>query len=81
VVTKHLNEGLSSVPIDFTCLCDVVTHLGQMLLIKINKIIERSFTNVEGAQRGEEIIADEKAEKHKVINDTLYIKSHSHLSR
>jgi hypothetical protein len=52
-----------------------------MLLIKVNKIIQRTLTNVESTQRREEIIADEKAEKHKVINDTLYIESHSHLSR
>ena len=37
VLAKHLDERLCLVPVDGPCMCDVVTHLWQELLVKVNK--------------------------------------------
>ena len=48
VITEHLNEGFSTIPIDLACMCDVVFHFGKLLLVEVDQTIERAFTDVKG---------------------------------
>ena len=60
-------------------LSDVVLHLWESFLIVLNKFVKSSFPNIERVEVGQKVIADEEAEKHKVIDDTLQVKLYLHL--
>ena len=77
--TKHLDEGLSSVPVDLPGLCDIVGHLWQLSLVQIDGTIEGPLTDVQGREGGQEVITNEETEEDKVINDTLKVETHAHL--
>jgi hypothetical protein len=79
MVAQHSHEWLRTVPVYLSRLCDVVLHLRKMTLVQIDKGVEGAFADVEGAQTWQEVIADEKAEEHKVVYNTLEVEAHLHL--
>ena len=79
MLSQKFDEWLSSVPEYLTVFCDVVSHLRETLLIKVYKVVERAFTDIQSTQRRQEIVTNEEAEEDEIINNPLNIKAHFHL--
>jgi hypothetical protein len=78
---QHLYRGLSMVPVDLASLSDLVGHRGEDLLVEVDERVQGALQDVQGRERGQEVVTDEKAEEHEVFCHTLQVKAHTHLGR
>jgi len=78
MLTKKFDEWLRPIPMNLALICDVVSHLRQNFLVKVNEVIKRPFANIKSTQGGQEVISNEKAEENKVIDNALKIEWNFH---
>lgn len=57
---------------------NVVCHLRQTFLVEVNEFVKGAFSYVERTQSWNEIVAQEEAEEHKVINDPFQVEFDPH---
>lgn len=80
VGTEQLNELLSAVPMDGACLCDVVAHRRQEVLVKLNESVKTTLSNIECTERWQEIVSNEEAEEDEVVNDAFNVEAEAQLA-
>lgn len=71
---------IHSVKVDFTIESEIITQSGELVLIDGHNRIDGSFSDVERGGVGEEIVANEKAEEHKIIDYALEIERERELN-
>ena len=77
---QKFDEFLGAVPVDSSCLSDVVIHSWKEILVKLNQVVETAFSDIERCQTWQEIISDKEAEEYEVINDALNIEPEAQLA-
>ena len=80
VRAEQLNKLLGSIPVNRSCLSDIVSHRGQEILVELNQMVKTAFSYIKRAQTRQEIVTNEEAEEDKIVNDSLQIETELQLA-
>lgn len=80
VLSQERNERLGSVPMDLAFVGDISCHFRKQLLVEIDEMIKRSFTDIKRTQRGQKVVSNEEAEEDEVIDHAFQVKCYLHVS-